>query len=505
MLNFLRTWMDKRWPRNLQVDQGDPFLAARGYTGASSSYQFDDWFAENQTANEEVLAGGARLRDRSREAERNDEYIRQFIKMNEKNVVGQGLRLNMAVIGGDGKPDKDVNDAIEKAWIDWSKQENASATRRNSWLNIQQMWSTTIARDGEIFVQKIRGFDNPYGFALQPVEADFVPYAFDRTREGNEIVMGLEVNNWGGVLAYWFNPTPSSGNTLDSASANRLEADDVCHGYKEERPGQLRGVPETHAALAASHLLKGYREAEVTGARAAACQMGEYKRDPGFSEADGDVDKMDAYIFKTFAPGDVGVTPKGWMFETHNNTSVNNNSKDFMKTIIRGIASGLDVSYNVLANDYEGVNFSSLRGAVLEAREGYKIKQDMMINDLAIPTFETWLFEALIRRQIKFENGTPLSVLNFEKYNKPQFIARPFEWVDPLKDAQRSILEVQQGWNSDARIAKQRGVELEDMYKQQAQSLALKKKIYEEAGVGELLETGEQRINNFLKLEDRTA
>jgi len=468
-------------------------ISSRGYTAASNNYQFNDWLSSSQTANEEVLAGGSKLRNRAREAERNDEYIKKFIKTNEQKVVGsQGIRLNMQVLNNDGSLDKNANDAIEKAWKDWAKPANCSATKRNSLNDICRMWAKAIPRDGEIFVQKIPGFNNRYGFALQPYEGDFVPFANGQTTSGNEIVLGCEINNFGAVLAYWFNPVKDLVDTI-SPNSTRIRSEFICHGYTEERPGQLRGVTETHASLPVSHILNGYREAEVTGARANACRMGSYERDPAYNDVDGEVDDLQTYQFASMAPGDIGVTPKGWKLNLHSNTNVNNNSGTFMKTILRGLASGLGVGYNVLANDYEGVNFSSLRGAVLEDQETYKIKQDQLIEKLLNPVFEMWLQQALLRRLI-IVNGTPLSIENYDKYNKPEFIARPFEWVDPLKDAQRSEIEVANGWSSDKQVAKMRGKELRDMYQEQAEALSMKREIYAQFGVEDLINIEDRKL-----------
>ena len=486
-------WNWRFWNRKpAPVADMTPEIKARSYKAASHNYNLDDWLSSNKTANEEILAGGETMRNRAREAVRNDEFVKKFIKMNEKNIVGSGLRLQVNVLMTlpDGKRvlNKPVNDATERAWKRWGKKQNCSTTRRNSWLNIQQMWAKTMAGDGEIFIQKIQGFDrNPFGFALFPVEGDLVP--FNDTivlKNGNSVVLGCEIDKWGAVVAFHFNPTIDSVTTLDPR-ATIVPADKICHGYLEERPGQYRGVTHTHAALALSHIIKGYREATVTGARQAACTMGTYTRDAAFTESSGEVEDLDSIVLDTMAPATNTVVPSGYKFELHGNPISTGNAADFNKQFIRAMASGLDVNYNVLAEDFEGVNFSSLRGAVVQEQEGWKILQRLMIEDLAEPTFEMWFPNALARGQITLEDGTPLSPADFETVPVPEFIPRPFPWVDPLKDAQRSEIEVKNGWNSDERIAKQKGVEHEDMIRAKAKSLAMTKKIFEEEGVSEFL------------------
>ncbi len=67
--------------------------------------------------------------------------------------------------------------------------------------------------------------------------------------------------------------------------------------------------------------------------------------------------------------------PSGVDFKTFDPSHPTQQFETFVKTILRQVASGLNVPYNELANDLEGVSYSSLRQSVLEAREYYKFMQ----------------------------------------------------------------------------------------------------------------------------------
>ena len=474
----------KRKEEYMQVDVAKPTKrkrwigAARKYTAATTSYQTADWRAQQQTANEEILQGGSKLRDRAREAERNDEYGKNFVRMMKKNIVGSGLKLVMKVTDSDGKTlDTKANAAILEAWLDWNKQQNCSTTRRNSWWNIQQLWaSTKDGRDGEIFIRMVDNFDNKYGFALMPFEGDFIPLELQgQADNGNEIRLGCELNEWGEVVAYYFAP-----NRHSNSKAIRLPAEFILHGYDEDRPGQLRGISPMHASLMNMHTAKGYREAEVIAARVAAAKVSTYERDPAI-ESD-EAEDLDGYVFDELNPGDIGVSPKGWLLKRHGNERANNSFGDFMKGVVRTIASGLGISYNVLNNDLEGVSYSSMRGGVQDARETYKEKIQDMIDDLAIPVFERWLFNSLLRGVITVE-GRPLKVEDFDKFNNPEFIGRVFDWVDPLKDGQLAALEIKEGWKSPQQVATSRGREYPDVMREQAEAAKIKKEAFAAVGI----------------------
>ena len=52
-----------------------------------------------------------------------------------------------------------------------------------------------------------------------------------------------------------------------------------------------------------------------------------------------------------------------------------NTHKEFMQSVLRNISSALLVMYPSLANDLEGVNFSSIRAGLVDERDMWRIVQ----------------------------------------------------------------------------------------------------------------------------------
>ena len=82
-----------------------------------------------------------------------------------------------------------------------------------------------MACDGEAFVRLWRGFEgNPYGLALQAIDADLIDETFNRPRRGseNEIRMGVEIDAIGRPVGYWiwnpatFGTRPACGSATSS-------------------------------------------------------------------------------------------------------------------------------------------------------------------------------------------------------------------------------------------------------------------------------------------------
>jgi len=141
---------------------------------------------------------------------------------------------------------------------------------------------------------------------------------------------------------------------------------------------------------------------------------------------------------------------------------------DFVKACLRGIASGMGVSYNSLASDLEGVNYSSIRAGLLEEREEWKNIQTWFIETVVEPVFESWLKMALLSGALKMPNGSALPAAKLEKFNAPDWKPRRWPWVDPLKDMQASVLAVEKGFQSRRHIISEAGDDIEDVFSDDA-------------------------------------
>jgi len=208
------------------------------------------------------------------------------------------------------------------------------------------------------------------------------------------------------------------------------------------------------------HQIGEYEEAEVVAARVAACKMGFFKPDSGEGYVGDDVDSLGNTVSEA-APGTMELLPPGMDFESFDPTHPSGNYGSFVKSTLRGIASGLNVSYNSLASDLEGVNFSSIRSGVLEERQNWRVLQSWLIEHLHQEIYLEWLRLAFLNNQL---GSIPQQ--RFEKFANPNWQARGWEWVDPLKDAKANLQEVHMGVKSRADILSEKGKDIEDVFEQ---------------------------------------
>ena len=69
-----------------------------------------------------------------------------------------------------------------------------------------------------------------------------------------------------------------------------------------------------------------------------------------------------------------------------------------MKALLRFVSSSLGVSYNALASDLEGVNYSSMRSGLLIERDQWRMLQSLMKEQMLQPIFEDWISMVLLSR-----------------------------------------------------------------------------------------------------------
>ncbi len=128
---------------------------------------------------------------------------------------------------------------------------------------------------------------------------------------------------------------------------------------------------------------------------------------------------------------------------------------------MRGIASGLGVSYVSLANNLEGVSYSSIRQGAMEDRDHYKMLQQFMIEHFIDPIFRKWLSLAMSTNQVT------IPVTKFDKFaDNIIYRARGWNWVDPQKEINAHVIGLQNGITTMQDIASHYGRDVEEVFAQ---------------------------------------
>jgi lambda family phage portal protein len=452
----------------------------RNFAAAKIDRLTQSWGGVNGSADSVTSMSLSRLRARSRQLAVDNDYARRFYKLLRANVVGsQGIGMQVRAIDKEAaksvKFDDEANQLIERNWHEWSSKKHCTIDGRLSLIDVQQMLIETVAKDGEVLVRKIRGRSagNPFGFAIQLIEADHLNENYNLTMEnGNRVRMGIEYNEWNRPVAYHVlnrHPGDLLSVTSHQEKYERIPASDMLHLYFSERPSQSRGVPWMVSAMRRMRMLGTYEENELVAAGVSAAKMGFFTSGDG-EQYKGTDEDADGNLITEAEPGVFEQLPAGVKFEAWDPQHPTTSFGAFIKAMLRGAASGIGVSYTTLSNDLEGVSYSSIRQGTLEERETWKLMQTWMIEHFCADVFESWLLMALTTQKI------PLPLTKFEKFNAPVWRPRGWSWVDPLKEVKSNIEAVNAGFMSAQDVASQQGQDIEDIYAQLALEASLREK-----------------------------
>lgn len=438
----------------------------RQYAGANQGRLFADFVGSSFSADSELRNSLPVLRNRSRDLARNNEYAKRFLNLIKTNVVGEkGFTVQVRARNDDRSLDAAGNTILENAFRSWGRMGNCDVTGRMSWLDAQRYVAETLARDGEVFVKFVQNRRYRDGFSLQFIESDLIDEGKNgKADNGNSIRMGVEIDEFHKPVAYYVLTSHPNDSLNFSTKAERkhirVPAREMLHLFIPQRTHQSRGEPFMAPAIASLKMLHGYREAELIAARAAAAKFGIITTPDG-DEFIGDDETEDEVPVIDMAPASVYQLPSGHDFKMIDPAHPTSAFAAFEEAVLRGIASGLNVSYTSLSNDLKGVSYSSIRQGTIEERDHYKTLQSFIIQHFCEPVFRAWLDSALTFGNI------PIPVNKFDKFSDNiHFRGRGFSWVDPQREINANVTALSNGIISMNDIAANYGRDVEELFSQ---------------------------------------
>ncbi|MEA5529011.1 phage portal protein [Dolichospermum sp. UHCC 0684] len=452
-------------------------VGKRSYAGAVHSRLTADWFASGTSADSEIRGSITALRNRSRQLCRDNDYARNGLRTLVVNVVGSGIPFQSQVkLKGSDNLDEATNSLIEQTWQGWGHKKYCDTAGRLSWAQIQQVALRTVAESGEVLIRKVRqsfgGSKIP--FALELIEPDLLDENHSGNHLGNEIRMGVEIDRWNRPVAYWLktrHPGDYQFNgATEAARLERIPADEIIHLFITDRPGQTRGVPWLHSGARRLNDLGAYEQAEIVSARGSASIMGFLESADPDSMVD---DNENGQSITELSPGAIAKLAPGEKFNGFAPSRPTTGFEGFVRQALRGVASGLGISYENLSSDYSQSNYSSSRLALLSERDNYKVCQQWLIEELHQSVFESWLELAVMSGALNFKDYE----INPNKYSNVKWQPRGWSWVDPQKEVNSAVTSINNGLSTITDELARQGLDIETVLKTRKRELDLAKSL----------------------------
>lgn len=430
----------------------------------------------------EIASDLALLRAQARDLKKNSDYARKANQKLKEGVVFEGIWPKFRYKKASGEIDKDINDQMKRAFKRWARKGSCEVTGTMSWVDTLNAAIDALMYDGDFFVIKVYGktSKNRFGFSLQLIEASDIDEGLTAEySDGRMIVMGIEKDGYGRPLAYFKKTLPQDPGAIQirGRAYIRIPADRVIAVFVREGARQTRGVPIVRsphirnlgiyvgatlgtAIHAASSMLFYVKQPQAPNPlqQGATDATGKQKSDPTAGLKKG----PDGKFLRSVSPGSAEVVPQGWDVKSIKFDQPNDQFDPFIKSQLRGFAGGVGVNYNSVAQDLEGVNYSSLRHATLEERDHFRAMQRLLIEHFCQPVFEEWLRIAALNKMI------PIPIALIEDYDEIGWVTRSYPWVDPLKDAEAAEKWVKLGTESKTQILAEKGVSYEEFLEEVA-------------------------------------
>ena len=376
--------------------------------------------------NSEVGAAGQTLAARSAYLVENNPLIGNAIGHLVGETIGTGIRPTRFTTEFD-------------TWA-----ETSDADGRTDFYGLQASVFRDVAVRGESFVLILNTED---GFQLRQLNPEQVDRSLTREMAGGAcIVQGVEFDGDGRRVAYWIAP-----NRLDQfaswAPPIRVVTEDVLHVFRPIAPGQVRGIPWTTSIILAASEFDKLTDALLMGASVAAMFCGVVTDEGALGDG---VDPFEGASQPSLEPGTL-LRLKGGQKVTFSTPQQSQAVGEFVKAQIRALAAGLGVPAFMMDGDLSSANYSSLRAGLLPFRR----RTEQFQYGCFVPQFLAPVWR-------RFQTGRLLAGEAEEGVRSDWIMPKPLQ-VDPQKDIESDVAEINAGLASRRQKVAERGWAVESL------------------------------------------
>jgi lambda family phage portal protein len=361
------------------------------------------------------------------------------------NLIGDGPSVRS------GHPSETTRRDLEAAWLRFAAEADIEGGDLTEFL---KRTVRTIVTTGDGFVRLITTSEG--ALRLQLLSSEQIdPTKNEELADGGRVIAGIEVGRNGERRAYWIRPQSPDFWLSMIGPPVRVDAADVCHVYEPRHAGQVRGI--SWLTRVATRLLELDRleDSLLARMRVAALFAG-FISDPEGSFS-GDTKRDPAEL--SMEPGTMRILPTG---ATVNFPDVpgTEGAPQLLKHILRSIAAGSGIPYELMASDLSDVNYSSAKLGLESFRRRVKsLQSSMLVARLLLPVWRRMIALEIVSGRLKAPGfvSSPNDFLSVT-YLWPQWAS-----LDPLKDAEADQISLANRLRSRAEIIAARGRDIADV------------------------------------------
>lgn len=412
----------------------------------AEQWKYIDYWNSDQSLSPEVRRT---LRARSRYECENNSWLSGMIVSHAESIIGTGARLQIQGLG-------EESNEYEKAFCEWAKSVNL-------WKTIRTAICTEI-RDGEAFIQLTNRPHNANPCKLYPLllDAERICSPDSATDTDDDFQAdGIFFDKC--LVPVRYSVAQEHPSVITSKHYN-VDADYMCHLFRQERPEQHRGAPLIASALPSIAMLRAYTIAMLAKMENSASVAGVLKPDPSVIDADSLADPP----FSEFSmPQRSWVTlPSGYSMEQYQLQNPTDSQQSFALSVKIECARCILATRNVVLGDSSTYNYSSARLDMQSYDRAIAVQREEIVNVILDKVFRQWWMEMHPTEDVPAHDWF--------------FEAR--EYINPSQEANAEKTRLETGTVSYQALCAEHGRDWQSVMRQQYEAEAYKRKLAKEYG-----------------------
>lgn len=486
----------KPYLRNIERSANQGSLSA-AYDDALRMPELADHFAGCNALSARAAASSAvrkHIREKVRHERYQNSYLSGMLQTAANYLMGTGPKLQMLMLGPNGKIDRKANREIEQDWMRWTKRIRLA----------EKLRTLVMAKkgDGESFAAMAYnpavGEDTGIPLDLLTIECDQIEdlriEAFNDRHGAGGIVFDEYENpveypvleHHPGDNLWWINVYEKP---------QFVDRKFMCHLFRRDRPGQRRGVSEWLPAMPLFALYRRMTLATIGNIETAASLSAVLE-----TEAENDTDgktlspwgEEDWFMSFPIARRMMMTLPTGAKLKQFLSAAPNSEYDSFTKALLREIARCTNMPFNIASGDSSSYNYASGR---LD-HQSFFLSNKVELTDIEYEVVER-LFDRWIRIRAAKASGIAPEDIDVSLYTH-QFVWDGLEHVDPQKEASAAQIRLASGTTTRGREYFKQGLDIDDMDERAAEELGFDTvKEYRQAIAANLFGTQNQALQKM--------
>lgn len=428
------------------------------YSASKSAKEFANWNPVLSSGDSESLYERETLVARGRDLTRNNGIAHGLKQTYNDNIIGNLLRLvpkpDYKLLGMSKEEADEWSHDCAAKFRGWADTVEVDAARRNNLHGLANLALFSAMDGGEALALPLWMKDRRVRTVIQMVDPDRLATPIGQ-KDSDVMRDGVEINRFGEPKFYnirshhpgdtYLGMTmfPSFQKIPARTRFGRLR---VIHAVDQKRIGQHRGKHTLTSIMGKFKMLDHYERYELKSAivnsliaafietsmsneEIANLFNADYK-ELETKRAEWNANLEGGALIPLF-PGDklTSFTP------SRPATAYSS----FTETLLRHMATGANIPYELLLKDFSKTNYSSARAAMLEAWRFFLGRRKWLVDYFLSPIYDLWLEEQVNRNLI----SAPSFYENRAAWTRCRWICGGRGWVDPEKEAKSQKLRMQ--------------------------------------------------------------